>query len=74
MNEMNEIKEVLFLVKKSEEGGMKLKLLVIPFYTQPEDLESLRKAVKDAINCHFEKEKRLRIVILHIVKYEILTL
>jgi predicted RNase H-like HicB family nuclease len=71
---MKEIKEVLFLVEESEEGGYEAKALGHSIYTQAEDLESLKKAVKDVIKCHFEEEKRPQVAILHIVKDENLTL
>jgi len=37
-------------------------------------LSVLKKAIRDAVKCHFEEERRPRVAILHIVKDEILTL
>ncbi len=71
---MKEVKEVMFLVEESEEGGYEAKALGYSIYTQAEDLESLKKAIRDAVKCHFEEERRPRVAILHIVKDEILTL
>ena len=62
------------LVEESEEGGYEAKALGHSIYTQADDLENLKTAIKDALKCHFEEEKRPQMVILHIVKDEVLTL
>jgi hypothetical protein len=41
------------------------------FTPEAESMEQLREAVKDAVNCHFDDEKK-RIIRLHIVKDEII--
>lgn len=50
-------KEIIFLVEESTEGGYEAKALGHSIYTEAEDLEELKEAVKDAVRCHFEKEK-----------------
>jgi len=71
---MRKIKELMFLVEESEEGGYEAKALGHSIYTQAENLESLKKAIKDALKCHFEEKERPQIVTLHIVKDEVLAL
>ncbi len=42
--------------------------------TEAEDLEELKEAVKDAVRCHFEKEKMPHVIRLHLAKDEVLAL
>ena len=65
-------KEIIFVVEESAEGGYEAKALGYSIYTQAEDLEELKIAVKDAVRCHFEKERMPRIIRLHLVKDELL--
>lgn len=71
---MEELKEIIFLIKESDEGGYEAKALGQSIHTQSEDLESLREAVKDAVKCHFDERERPQIVRLHMVKDEVLAL
>ena len=47
-------KEIIFVVEESQEGGYEAKVLGYSIYTEADDLEALRNAVKDAVRCHFE--------------------
>lgn len=47
--------EIIFLVEESPEGGYEAKALGYSIYTQGESWEDIRKAVKDAVLCHFEE-------------------
>lgn len=49
-------KEIIFVVEESAEGGYEAKALGHSIYTEAEDLEELKVAVKDAVRCHFEEE------------------
>jgi hypothetical protein len=65
------MEEVIFIVEESPEGGFVAKGLGISIYTEAESMEELRTAVKDAVLCHFDDEKK-RIIRLHIVKDEVI--
>lgn len=67
-----EKKEIIFLVEESAEGGYEAKALGYSIYTEAEDLESLKKAIRDAIKCHFEEKDMPSIVRLHLVKDEVI--
>ncbi|MEM2135249.1 MAG: hypothetical protein QXR19_08570 [Candidatus Jordarchaeaceae archaeon] len=67
-------KEIIFLVEESVEGGYEARALGYSIYTQAEDLDELRDAVRDAVRCHFEKEEEMpRVIRLHMVKDEVIT-
>jgi hypothetical protein len=66
-------KEIIFLVEESAEGGYEARALGYSIYTQAEDMDELRDAVRDAVRCHFEEEEMPRVIRLHMVKDEVLT-
>jgi len=68
------IKEIIFLVEESQEGGYEAKSLGYSIYTEAETLEALKEAVKDAVRCHFEEEDTPKVIRLHLVKEEVITL
>jgi hypothetical protein len=64
--------EIIFLVEQAPEGGYTAQALNESIFTEADDLETLKIAVKDAINCHFEtSEQRPKIIRLHIVRDEV---
>jgi hypothetical protein len=65
------MEEVIFIVEESLEGGFIAKGLGISIFTEADSMEALRIAVKDAVHCHFDDDKK-RIIRLHIVKEEVI--
>ncbi len=65
------MEEVIFIVEESPEGGFIAKGLGVSVYTEADSMEELRVAVKDAVLCHFDDDKK-RIIRLHIVKEEVI--
>ena len=66
--------EVFFLIEEAQDGGFIAKALGESIFTQAETLEDLKKEIKDAVKCHFDTDKLPKIIRLHLVKEEILTL
>ncbi len=66
--------EIIFIVENSDEGGYTAKSLGYSIYTEGETLDELKENVKDAIKCHFDEKEIPRIVRLHIVKDEVITI
>lgn len=62
--------EIIFIVEESEEGGLIAKALGVSIFTEAENLEELRAAVKDAVKCHFDDNLQ-RVIRLHMVKEEV---
>lgn len=65
------MEEVIFIVEESLEGGFIAKGPGVSIYTESETMEELRIAVKDAVLCHFDDDKK-RLIRLHIVKEEVI--
>ncbi len=66
--------EVFFLVEEAIEGGYIAKALGESIFTEAETLEELRTNIKEAVQCHFEENALPKIIRLHLVKEEVLTL
>lgn len=64
------MREIIFVVEESEEGGLTAKALGVSIFTEAENLDELRAAVKDAVKCHFDDDMQ-RIIRLHMVKEEV---
>lgn len=61
------MEEVVFMVEESPEGGYTAKGLGVSIFTEADDIEALKDAVKDAVLCHYDDDKK-RIIRLHIVR------
>jgi hypothetical protein len=65
--------EIIFLVEEAPEGGFTARALGYSIFTEANTWDELKKAVKDAVDCHFE-EKKPFVIRLHAVHEEVLTL
>ncbi len=65
--------EIIFFVEETEEGYV-ARALGHSIYTQADSLDELKEMVKDAVECHFDEGERPKIIRLHIVKQEVITL
>jgi hypothetical protein len=64
--------EIIFLVEEDPEGGYTAQALNESIFTEADDLETLKIAVKDAVYCHFDiPADRPKIIRLHIVRDEV---
>ena len=64
--------EIIFIIEESKEGGFEARSLGYSIFTEAEDMASLKKEIKDAVICHFEKEDMPKLIRLHMVKDELL--
>lgn len=64
--------EVIFLVEEAPEGGYTARALRHSIFTEGENLDEIRAAVRDAVRCHFEDKDMPLMIRLHIVKDEVM--
>lgn len=64
--------EIIFLVEEAVEGGYIAKALGESIFTEGDTLDTLRTNIRDAVDCHFEPEKKPKIIRLHFVTEEVL--
>jgi len=57
--------EIIFSVEESPEGGYEARALGYSIYTQAENLEELKKMVRDAVKCHFDEDQKPSVMRLH---------
>ena len=66
--------EIIFLVEDSPEGGYEARALEESIYTEADTLDELRMMIKDAVECHFDDDKRPQVIRLHFVREEVFAL
>jgi len=52
------MKELIFLVEESTEGGFIAKALGESIFTEAETFEDLKEAIRDAVKCHFDDDQQ----------------
>lgn len=60
-------------MEESPEGGYQARALGYSIFTEADTFEDLKKMVQDAVICHFDEKERPKVVRLHMVKEELLT-
>ncbi len=65
--------EIIFMVEDSLEGGYTARALGESIFTEADNLDQLHEMVRDAVKCHFDEDKRPKVVRLHFVHEETLT-
>ena len=64
--------EMIFMVENAPEGGYTARALGDSIFTEADDLEALRRQVRDAVRCHFEEGKGPKLIRLHFVREEVI--
>ena len=66
--------ELMFMVEQADEGGYTARAVGKSIFTEADSLEELREKIRDAVRCHFDEEERPKIIRLHFVREEVITL
>ncbi len=66
--------ELIFLVEETPDGGYTARGLGESVFTEADDLEELRRNVREAVECHFEEGKAPKMIRLHFVRQEVIAL
>ena len=64
--------ELIFSVEEAPEGGYIARALGESIFTEADDLPSLYEMVRDAVRCHFEEDRRPKVIRLHFVREEVI--
>jgi predicted RNase H-like HicB family nuclease len=64
--------EIIFLVEEALEGGYTARALGESIFTEGETLEETKKNIKDAVNCHFDDDKKPKLIRIHMIKEEVI--
>ena len=73
---MSGLSEIIFEVSEDEiDGGYSASALGFGIHTEGETIDEVRSSVREAVECYFdEEEARPRLIRLHFVRDEVLTL
>lgn len=64
--------EIIFLIEQAVEGGYTARALGESIFTEGDDLDDLRKNIREAVDCHFEPDKKPKVIRLHQVSDEVI--
>jgi len=67
------MKEIIFLVEEAPEGGFTARALGESIFTEADNLASLHTQVRDAVRCHFDEGHGPKVIRLHFVREEVIT-
>jgi len=59
------MKEIVFIVEESQEGGYFARAVNQSIVTQGETIEELRSMISDAVHCHFVEEEMPSPTMIH---------
>lgn len=66
--------EVIFLIEEAVEGGYQARALEHSIFTDAETMESLKANIREAVQCHFDDNEMPKIIRLHFVKDEVISI
>ncbi|MBN1370118.1 MAG: hypothetical protein JW954_07790 [Dehalococcoidaceae bacterium] len=66
-------KEIIFLIEEAPEGGVVARALGHDIFTEAESEQELKKILQDAVKCHFDKDEMPRLIRMHMVRDEVIT-
>jgi predicted RNase H-like HicB family nuclease len=68
------VNEVIFLVEKAGEGGFQARALEHSIFTDAKTMENLKANIREAIHCHFDDNEMPKMIRLHFVKDEVMSI
>ncbi len=66
--------EVIFLVEEAGEGGFQARALEHSIFTDAETMENLKANIREAVHCHFDDNEMPKMIRLHFVKDEVMSI
>ena len=68
------VTELIFQVEESPEGGFTAHALGESIFTEADSISELENQVRDAVRCHFDEGSAPRVIRLHFVREQVLSL
>jgi hypothetical protein len=65
--------EIIFSVEESPDGGYEARALGYSIFTQADDMDELKRNVREAVHCHFDEGQTPSVIRLHMVKDEVIS-
>lgn len=68
------MKEIVFLVEESQDGGYFARAVNQPIFTQADTIEELKPMISDAVRCHFDEAEMPELIHMHVTREETFSL
>ncbi len=65
--------EIIFVVEEAPEGGYNARALGESIFTQADDFNTLKDMIREAVLCHFDLGNTPKLIRIHFVKEELIT-
>jgi hypothetical protein len=65
--------EIIFSIEESPEGGYEARALGYSIFTEADTMDELKRNVREAVQCHFDEGEAPKVIRLHMVKDEVIT-
>ncbi len=65
--------EIFFLIEEAIEGGWTARSTGVNIVTEADTLDELRANIREAVECHFDEGHAPKLIRLHIIREEVLT-
>jgi len=70
VSKFRNMKEIVFLVEESQDGGYFARAVNQSIVSQGDTLEELKSMISDAVRCHFTEDEMPKYVHLHVTREE----
>ncbi len=64
--------EIIFLIEEALEGGYTARAIGESILTEGDTLDEIKRNIKEAVECHFDKDKKPSLIRLHMIKEEVI--
>ena len=68
------MEEIFFTVRETSDGEFEARALDHSIFTSASSIDEIKEMVKDSVSCHFEPDEMPRLINLHFVRDEIISL
>lgn len=66
--------ELIFIIEEAQEGGYTARALGESVFTEGDTLKELEDNIRDAVRCHFDPGFEPKVIRLHFIREELITL
>jgi hypothetical protein len=64
--------EIIFLVEDALEGGFTARAVGESIFTEADTMEQMKENIREAVECHFDDDKKPKLIRLHMIKEEVI--
>lgn len=64
--------EIIFLMEEALEGGYTARAIEESIFTEGDTLDETKKNIKESVECHFDADKKPKLIRLQLIKEEVI--